>query len=85
MTGPLKLWLDRLLVAVLEDLHKAYGKRLIYDGFSLTIRRGERPHYRRKRHGERIICRSDSCPQSTGFPAIYRRGLQHLFPRSSGK
>lgn len=29
-------------VAVLEDLHKAYGSRVIYDGFSLTIRRGER-------------------------------------------
>jgi len=29
-------------VAVIEDLHKAYGKRLIYDGFNLTIRRGER-------------------------------------------
>jgi ATPase subunit of ABC transporter with duplicated ATPase domains len=29
-------------VAVIEDLHKAYGKRVIYDGFSLTIRRGER-------------------------------------------
>jgi ATPase subunit of ABC transporter with duplicated ATPase domains len=29
-------------VAVLEDLHKAYGARSIYDGFSLTIRRGER-------------------------------------------
>ena len=29
-------------VAVLEDLHKSYGKRTIYDGFSLTIRRGER-------------------------------------------
>lgn len=29
-------------VAVLEDLHKSYGPRVIYDGFSLTIRRGER-------------------------------------------
>ena len=29
-------------VAVLEDLHKRYGARVIYDGFSLTIRRGER-------------------------------------------
>ncbi len=29
-------------VAVLEDLHKRYGKRVIYDGFDLTIRRGER-------------------------------------------
>jgi ATPase subunit of ABC transporter with duplicated ATPase domains len=29
-------------VAVIEDLHKSYGKRLIYDGFNLTIRRGER-------------------------------------------
>ncbi len=29
-------------VAVLEDLRKSYGKRVIYDGFSLTIRRGER-------------------------------------------
>jgi ATPase subunit of ABC transporter with duplicated ATPase domains len=29
-------------VAVIEDLHKAYGKRVIYDGFSMTIRRGER-------------------------------------------
>jgi len=29
-------------VAVLEDLHKAYGRRIIYDGFNLTIRRGER-------------------------------------------
>jgi ATPase subunit of ABC transporter with duplicated ATPase domains len=29
-------------VAVLENLHKCYGQRVIYDGFSLTIRRGER-------------------------------------------
>jgi ATPase subunit of ABC transporter with duplicated ATPase domains len=29
-------------VAVLEDVHKAYGRRVIYDGLSLTIRRGER-------------------------------------------
>lgn len=29
-------------VAVLEDLKKAYGSRVIYDGFSMTIRRGER-------------------------------------------
>jgi ATPase subunit of ABC transporter with duplicated ATPase domains len=29
-------------VAVIEDLHKAYGQRVIYDGFSMTIRRGER-------------------------------------------
>ena len=29
-------------VAVLEGLHKAYGKRVIYDGFEMTIRRGER-------------------------------------------
>jgi ATPase subunit of ABC transporter with duplicated ATPase domains len=29
-------------VAVLEDLRKRYGQRVIYDGFSLTIRRGER-------------------------------------------
>ncbi len=29
-------------VAVLENLHKSYGARVIYDGFSLTIRRGER-------------------------------------------
>jgi ATPase subunit of ABC transporter with duplicated ATPase domains len=29
-------------VAVLTDLKKAYGPRKIYDGFSLTIRRGER-------------------------------------------
>jgi len=29
-------------VAVIEDLHKAYGSHVIYDGFSLTIRRGER-------------------------------------------
>jgi ATPase subunit of ABC transporter with duplicated ATPase domains len=27
---------------VIEDLHKSYGARVIYDGFSLTIRRGER-------------------------------------------
>ncbi len=30
------------LVAVMEDLHKAYGRRVIYDGFNFTIRRGER-------------------------------------------
>src|ERR1700730_3629993 len=30
------------LVAVMEDLHKSYGPRTIYQGFSLTIRRGER-------------------------------------------
>jgi ATPase subunit of ABC transporter with duplicated ATPase domains len=29
-------------VAVLENLHKRYGTRVIYDGFDLTIRRGER-------------------------------------------
>ncbi len=29
-------------VAVIEDLHKSYGARVVYDGFSLTIRRGER-------------------------------------------
>jgi ATPase subunit of ABC transporter with duplicated ATPase domains len=29
-------------VAVLENLHKSYGARAIYDGFNLTIRRGER-------------------------------------------
>ncbi len=29
-------------VAVIEDLKKAYGRRVIYDGLSLTIRRGER-------------------------------------------
>ena len=29
-------------VAVIEDLHKRYGPRVIYDGFTLTIRRGER-------------------------------------------
>src|ERR1700737_4962357 len=29
-------------VAVLEDLHKSYRALVIYDGFNLTIRRGER-------------------------------------------
>ena len=29
-------------VAVIEDLRKQFGPRVIYDGFSLTIRRGER-------------------------------------------
>ena len=29
-------------VAMMEDLHKSYGHRVIYDGFNLTIRRGER-------------------------------------------
>ena len=29
-------------VAVVEDLHKSYGKRVIYQGFNLTVRRGER-------------------------------------------
>ena len=29
-------------VAVIENLAKAYGRRVIYDGFNLTIRRGER-------------------------------------------
>jgi ATPase subunit of ABC transporter with duplicated ATPase domains len=29
-------------VAVLENLHKSYGRRVIYDGFSLVVRRGER-------------------------------------------
>jgi len=29
-------------VAVIEDLHKRFGPRVIYDGFNLTIRRGER-------------------------------------------
>jgi ATPase subunit of ABC transporter with duplicated ATPase domains len=29
-------------VAVIEDLHKAYGRRVVYQGMRLTIRRGER-------------------------------------------
>ncbi len=29
-------------VAVIEDLHKQYGPRVVYQGFNLTIRRGER-------------------------------------------
>jgi ATPase subunit of ABC transporter with duplicated ATPase domains len=29
-------------VTVIEDLHKSYGARTIYQGFNLTIRRGER-------------------------------------------
>jgi ATPase subunit of ABC transporter with duplicated ATPase domains len=29
-------------VAVIEDLYKSYGSRVIYQGFNLTIRRGER-------------------------------------------
>src|SRR4029077_14967132 len=29
-------------VAVIENLHKSYGFRVIYDGFNLTVRRGER-------------------------------------------
>jgi ATPase subunit of ABC transporter with duplicated ATPase domains len=29
-------------VAVIEDVQKRYGSRVLYDGFSLTIRRGER-------------------------------------------
>ena len=29
-------------VAVIEDLHKSYGPRVIYEGFSMNIRRGER-------------------------------------------
>src|SRR5206468_8055868 len=29
-------------VAVIEDLRKSYGSRVIYDGFNLIIRRGER-------------------------------------------
>jgi ATPase subunit of ABC transporter with duplicated ATPase domains len=29
-------------VVVVEDLHKAFGQRVIYDGLNLTIRRGER-------------------------------------------
>jgi ATPase subunit of ABC transporter with duplicated ATPase domains len=29
-------------VVVLEDLHKAYGSRVLYDGFDLIVRRGER-------------------------------------------
>src|SRR5271154_5578968 len=30
------------LVAVIEEVDKSYGPRAIYDGFSLTVRRGER-------------------------------------------
>jgi ATPase subunit of ABC transporter with duplicated ATPase domains len=30
------------LVVVIEDLHKAFGSRVIYDGLDLTVRRGER-------------------------------------------
>ena len=29
-------------VVALEDIHKAYGRRVVYDGLSLNIRRGER-------------------------------------------
>src|SRR5690348_12644322 len=29
-------------VVVMEDLHEAYGKRILYDGFGLIVRRGER-------------------------------------------
>ena len=29
-------------VVVMEDVHKRYGARVIYEGFSLTVRRGER-------------------------------------------
>jgi ATPase subunit of ABC transporter with duplicated ATPase domains len=29
-------------VVVIEDLHKSYGPRVLYDGFDLTVRRGER-------------------------------------------
>jgi ATPase subunit of ABC transporter with duplicated ATPase domains len=29
-------------VAVMEGVHKSYGKRVIYDGFSMIVRRGER-------------------------------------------
>ncbi len=29
-------------VAILEDLHKSYGSQVVYQGFNLTIRRGER-------------------------------------------
>jgi ATPase subunit of ABC transporter with duplicated ATPase domains len=29
-------------VVVMEDLHKSYGPRVIYQGFSFTVRRGER-------------------------------------------
>ena len=29
-------------VAILEDLHKSYGSQVVYHGFNLTIRRGER-------------------------------------------
>jgi ATPase subunit of ABC transporter with duplicated ATPase domains len=29
-------------VAMIEDVHKSYGSRVIYNGFSLTVRRGER-------------------------------------------
>jgi ATPase subunit of ABC transporter with duplicated ATPase domains len=29
-------------VVVIEDLHKSYGSRVIYQGFNLTVRRGER-------------------------------------------
>ena len=30
------------LVVVIEDLHKAFGSRVVYDGLSVTVRRGER-------------------------------------------
>ncbi len=29
-------------VAMIEDVHKSYGSRVVYDGFSMVIRRGER-------------------------------------------
>ena len=29
-------------VVAVRDVHKAYGTRVLYDGFDLTVRRGER-------------------------------------------
>jgi len=45
---------------VIEDLHKSYGPRVIYDGFNLTIRRGERwAVMGRKRRGQTTLLQDD--------------------------